>query len=266
MRLLLHITYSRTIIKGGQTCEKSAETNKVIRVYLKTNPEQHEAVLSGIRFVEFIECVPKIENIMLLKGGFLAKKNWQKFELVEGHDQLSQLMLEDVCNYGDFCFVDYANATSIEQIDDEQIAELLYLSHMFKPLKSPFFESLQNKYAYLAHDDGFYCKLYCKQQQLLVSIVVKKLERSVRVALGDNASPLPESLSEEIFKYSQEGILAELDLSTIKKGIIKKNDTAERLLLKLYTVGEYNDMDLLFNNFEKIRPQAFFEVDVGKVT
>ena len=240
---------------------------KSTRIYIKSSPERNETLFSGIEFIDFMECVPPIANILLLKGNFWAEKSWRKFELVEGKNQIDKLMQENVRNYGDFCFVDYADIASINQVSDEQIAGLLYISHMFKPLKSPFFEVLQNKYAYLAHDDGWYCKLYCKDRQIPISIVMHKLQKqieNIEKAFGDNALLLPENLGEVICKLSTSGLLIEFDISTRKSGISRKSKVAETVILKLYEVGEYEDMDALFNNLEQIKPQASFGVQLLK--
>ena len=253
----MHIVDKTEDIKTGVEYMKIEH----VKIYVKSYPERHEVLFSGLKFVDFIECVPTIENILLLKDNFYkAEKSWSKFNLVEGGDQIAKLMLDDIYNYGDFCFVDYADISLINQINDEQIAELLYLSHMFKPLKSPFFEVLQNRFAYLAHDDGWYCKLYCKDQQVPISMVMNKLQKSIKNAFVANLPSLPENSDEEIFKLSTGGLLIELDFSTQKEKVSIKNNVAEMAILKFYEVGEYKDMDVLFNNLEQIKPQISFEL------
>jgi len=235
---------------------KENEPIKTERIYIKSYPDRHETLFSGIEFADFMACVPTIDNILLLKGNYLqAEKNWWRFGLIEGHDEIAKLMLEDVSNYGDFCFVDYADTDSIVKINDEQIAELLYLSNMFKPLKSPFFDILQNKYAYLAHDDSFLCKLFCKDRKIPISIVIHKLQKIIQKVFCENVPLLPENLGEEVCILSSAGLLIELDISVRKSGIIRKRTTAETAMFRLYEVGEYKDMSALFNNLDKIRPQ-----------
>jgi len=238
------------------SCVKKNKPIKSKRIYIKSYPDRHETMISGIEFVDFMASVPTIDNILVLKGNYWqAEKNWWRFDLIEGKNQIAKLMCEDVNNYGDFCFIDYADTESISKISDEQIAELLYISNMFKPLKSPFFDVLQNKYAYLAHDDGWFCKLYCKDQNVPISVVMHKLQKIIREVFSDNVSMLLERLSEEICKLSTNGLLIELDISLRKSGVIRKNEVPEIVALKLYDIGEYKDMSALFNNLEKIRPQ-----------
>ena len=134
--------------------------DRMTDIYIRVSSERHEAVFSGLRFIDFINCATiPIDNILLLKSGYSSEKRCHNFELLEGQENISKLMLENIYHYGDFCFVDYAHASSVNKLNEKQIAELLYLAHMHKPLRSPFFEVLQNNFVYLAHDDGWYCKL-----------------------------------------------------------------------------------------------------------
>jgi hypothetical protein len=44
---------------------------------------------------------------------------------------------------------------------DITMTEILYLPHFGKSLITPFFNRINNNFVYLAHDDGWFCKLYC---------------------------------------------------------------------------------------------------------
>ena len=226
-------------------------------IYVKLSEERQEAVFSGIKFVDFIECTPiSIENILLLKGDYSGEKCWRKLELLEGRDNVIKLMRENINNYGDFCFVDYADGISISQLSEEQIAELLYLAHMYKPLKSPFFEVLKNKFAYLAHDDGWYCKLYCEDREIAISILLNKLRKSIQEVLHDNGTLLPSGLTEEIYKLSTRGLLIKLDNEVTRKNKV--------VIINLYEVGEYENMDDLFNTIDYSNQHISFKAQSNK--
>ena len=222
---------------------------KPIELYINVSAEEHEVVLSGVKFVDFIENTPiKIENILLLKSEYFAAKNFRGFELLEGYDDISELLREDIYNYGDFSFIDYSDISSINKISEEQIAELLYLAHTHKPLKSAFFDVLQNNFVYLSHDDGWYCKLYCKELQSSTSMLINRLQKSVRSAFCNSEYTLPKSLIESIQNLSTKGLLVSLDFQKRNKGMIK-----------LYEVGKYDNPDILFNSLETKKPSALLE-------
>lgn len=228
--------------------------NECIKIYVNVSAEEKETVFSGIKFNDFIECVPvPIENILLPSAVFVSEKYFQKFELFEGKGEIAKLLRKNIRNLGDFCFVDYADPTLVSSLSDMQVAELLYLVHMFKPLKSPFFENLQNKFAYLSHDDGWYCKLYCEEWETSVSILVNKVQRSIQKAFHNNECVLPHDAIEFIRKLSHAGLLVDLDFSMQKRNICT---------LKLYEVGKCENIDKLFNTIAHEKPPVSFETSL----
>jgi len=227
---------------------------ETIELYVKLSPEKNEAVFFGFEFADFIECTPiPVENILLLSSGYTSDKRCHNFELLEGETDVAKLAHEDIYNYGDFCFVDYANTSSVNELTKEQVAELLYLANLFEPMTSPFFDVLQNNYAYLSHDDGWYCKTYCKERQTLTSILFNKLLKNIQKSLCNSISSLPDSLSEKIIELSANGLFIQLDITN------KKNKIAT---IRLYDAGEYENENILFNNIEHVRSRLSFEVQI----
>jgi len=220
------------------------------------SPQKNEVIFSGIKFADFMQGIPiPIENILLPNPMHIGKKYYRKFELLEGKDDIAKLKRQNISNYGDFCFIDYANMAFVSQLTEEQLAELLYLFHMFKPLQSPFFKVLQNNYVYLSHDDGWYCKLYCKDEQIPVSMLINKLLKSIQESFDDSISSLPNDLISKIAELSTQGLLVQLTMPKRKL----KNGIA---IIKLYDVGEYQNIDDLFNNIDDIKLTPSFEVQL----
>lgn len=136
-------------------------------IYINSDIQNHEFIYTGIVFSEFIAYIENpIQNLLLLKANYLKENIVHNFEIVEGLAAINRFANEDIYDYGDFCFVDFEDGT-LDNLSSQQIAELLYLAHMFTPLKSPYFESLHNRFAYLAHDDGFFGKIYCRKRDKL---------------------------------------------------------------------------------------------------
>lgn len=218
------------------------------KIYVKASPENNEVVFSGIEFAEFINYLPQpMENLMLITGGssiVLAETNLERgLELFEGHNLIGKLTKQNIYNLGNFCFVDYASASNTNNLSEEQIAELLYLGHMFKPLKSPFFEPLQNRFAYLAHDDGWYCKLYCRNLSEFVPVLLGKLASHEKLP-KPNCSNV---INEHLLQLTISGIFIDLEEINFGKG------SAD---IKIYTVGNFSSIDDILNNLQHIKNNA----------
>ena len=225
---------------------------KSIYLYAKLSPERNEAVFSGIKFADFIKYVPiQIQNILLPKPLYIGERYVHCFELLEGIDNITRLNFQNIYNYGNFCFLDYKDPSTINLITDEQIAELLYLAHMFKPLISPFFDILQNNYVYLSHDDGWYCKIYCREIDALNSILFNKLTNCINRISCNRILFLPNILIEKITELSSRGLLIELNMS------MKKNKTVS---IMLYEVGEHESMDYLINNLGNLYSKPLYNI------
>jgi len=186
---------------------------------------------------------------MVVSGGSgvlsLDSRFERGFELFEGIGQIKKLSERNLYALGNFCFVDYNTQCKITDLSENQLAELLYLGHMFKPLVSPFFEQLQNRFVYLAHDDGYYCKLYCRELNDFIPVLVRKIA-------DFRKPPLPEvesSLGFQLLKQAANGVLIDLDESF---------RTETYTDVKLYSIGDYSDtgFDYIFNDLHSVKNNA----------
>ena len=180
---------------------------------------------------------------MIITGGcnaiLLETKFERGLELFEGSEYVKKLTMEDVYSLGDFGFVDYAFPHNTSELSEEEIAELLYLGHMFKPLRSPFFEVLQNRFAYLSHDDGWYCKIFCRHPCNFFAVLFKKI-----FANSEMICEPPDKIMEQALQLATKGLLIDLEDTFHKDGIVEA---------EMYTVGDYSDMDSILNNFQQIK-------------
>jgi len=228
-----------------------------IQIYAKLSEDGKEAVFSKITLVDFVECFSSsIDNILLLKSDYVGRKHFRNFELLEGKEDITNFALEGTYSCGDFCFVDYASPSSLNKLTEEQIAELLYLAHLQKPLKSSFFEVLQNKFVYLAHDNGWYCKLYCQESQYAISLLFSKMQKSLQKIHRDEMIVLSDDVIETISKLAKKGLIIEIDSVTINT---KNNCKDKCAIIKLYDVGDYDDMDTLYSDLNDSKHQVFAE-------
>jgi len=206
------------------------------KIYIKVTPEESKITYSGIDFVEFNKYLDnRIQNILLIQGNYLGNKCIKNFELLEGLDEIAKLEKEDIYSFGNFAFMDYSSASAVAQLSNQQVAEVLYIAHTAKPLHSPFFAPLQNRFVYLAHDDGSICQLYCKDLNDFFPIVYGKISTIIGLPKPDYC----DNLNKRLIEIAMSGVLIDLD------GIAKKDGHANT---KVYTVGEHSNIDSMLNN------------------
>ncbi len=213
-------------------------------IYVYLDIEEHEITYTGIRFFEFIKYfnIP-IENILLLKSDYIGDKNYKRFELVEGKERIEFLAQKDIHTYGDFCFIDYSD-NKIELLTEQQIAELLFLAHMFRPLKSPFFHNLNNNVVYLAHDDGFFTKVYLRNTDTFKSVLNCKIINMIEKKINTSVGNIPVNIQEKLLELTKFGLLLD------SENIIYENG---EILVKLFLIGKQQDMDYVINSSLKKR-------------
>ncbi len=211
--------------------------------YAQGTFEEHKFVYTGLEFYEFMRAVKKpIENILLLEGQFVSEHYVHCFEVLKGEKEIEELLTEQVSEYGDFCFAD-CKAGTAELLSHQEIAELLYLSHMFQPMKSPFFETLQNNYFYLAHDDGYYGQLYCKNPLDFSEFITSKIEWYIR-NMGVVVEEIDQKNKEILLGFTRGGLL--IDLNSFRY-------CNNKILIPLYLLKRQLDsMDDLYNFYDDI--------------
>ena len=218
-------------------------------LYINSDYRNCDFIFSGINFNEFLRFTDKkIDNLILLHNGLSPEtegNNFERcFELYEGQEHISELAKNDIYDLGDFCFIDYESIGYPKKLSEEQIAELLYLGHRFMPLKSPFFRELNNKFAYLSHDDGFFCRLFCRERDEFTRIAVKKIIDTVKERLNTVIAFQDHGL---IADFSENGLLIDFD---------ELYANGKNTILNLYSIGKYTDMNDVINNKDKLKLNA----------
>lgn len=221
-------------------------------IYANISLEENLAFFSGISFSDLIEFIPiPVENILLLKSDYITEKSWRGFDILEGRDDISGLLRDNIHRFGDFACLDYNDIDAIKQLKNEQIAELLYLAHIHEPLISPHFEVLQNRFVYLSHDNGWYSKLFFKELQIPRTILINKIKKTIQHVIRNDEYSLPNDLIEVVEDLSMKGLLITIDLSMQRRKIYT---------VKLYEVGKHQNPDALFNSVEYNKLPVSFEM------
>lgn len=218
--------------------------------YINANLDESYFIYYGLEFKEFIKFNPiNTKNILITDGQYIANnfnRNWF-FETANGNDNLLELCEEDIYGLGNFHWVDYSNETALNSCSPEEQSEVLYLSHFGKPLKSPFFETIDNDFFYLAHDDGWFCKLFCRDMSIFKEIIANKIIDSFSANKRRKIYPMCNNIKDEIFELISKGLL--IDFSNIFKD-------EKSISLNFYTIGNYEDMDKMYNNLERNKSTA----------
>lgn len=129
-------------------------------VYIKIDTNNRKVKSSGIKFNEFIKGIKdKTKNILILSGDSIySELNTDlNLEYINGKG-LIEFYTENVYSFGDFHWVDFEEEENLNNIDKLDLAKILYLNHK----GIPFDTFINNKYAYIAHDDDYIVNVYVK--------------------------------------------------------------------------------------------------------
>lgn len=215
-------------------------------VYINTDTEKGLVKFYGIQFKDFIRCTPNpIDNALLLKHEYWSEKYHMPSRFMyTTEENISDLIQEDIYNYGDFCWVDFDEEKSLDLMKPQEVAELLYLGHKYIPLESAFFPSLNNQYAYCAHDDGWICLLYCRDIKDFSHVITNYIIRSLSTLKRRKIYQFSDDLRLKLLEISRNGLLIDFDQ------LIKGYRTIE---LPIYQIGKYDGMDDMYNDIKMHR-------------
>ncbi|OPH62178.1 hypothetical protein BC351_02810 [Paenibacillus ferrarius] len=217
--------------------------NKIIRdlIYVSSEHQNNCFYSYGIEFNEFMNCVHnRPENLLLLKHNFVNTlwNQHSRFDYVT-KQEINELIEDYVYGYGDFCWVDFSSEEELDVLSNIQIAELLFFSHLARPLHSlPML-----RFAYYAHDDGWFNKLYVTNlpdyEMLLSKVVIYKLQKLT----GRILENIPEEISSVLLESTRDGLFIDLS-KTVKNSI--------ELKIPIAAIGHFTDMDKVYDFREEI--------------
>ncbi|WP_314589199.1 hypothetical protein [Paenibacillus terrigena] len=211
-------------------------------IYVSGNEIDNKCFYSyGIEFYEFMSCVDKRpENLILLKHNF-DNAMWNqhsRFDYVSSLE-INDLIEDYVYGYGDFCWVDFNTKEDLDQLSKQQIAELLFFGHLAKPLN----EIPKVRFAYYAHDDGWFNKLYVTKLEDYEIIISKTLVLKLMKLTRRSFINIPNNISRVLLESTKEGLF--IDLSKIKK-------SKTGIMIPINVVGHFRDMDKVYDLKEEI--------------
>lgn len=212
--------------------------------YINANFNEKYFLCYGMEFNDFIKSNSVELNNILITDGSLSDSNFNStwlLDTVNGAEAIKNLADEDLYSLGNFCWIDYDNEVNLDNCTPEEKAEVLYLKHFLEPLKSASIDTINNSFVYLSHDDGWYCKLYCRDILVFEDIISKRIINRFSGKKKRKIHPMPEEIKKEIFELTKAGLMLDfLNISRSKKEI----------KLDFYIIGQYEDMDTMYDDFE----------------
>ncbi|CAM4451516.1 hypothetical protein FHS16_004094 [Paenibacillus endophyticus] len=217
-------------------------------IYMIYNEKEQSVTSTGIAFADFATSLSQqLNHVLLLVSGYAGEDYHKGLQLeFVRKEHLNDLYQQNVYQYGNFCWIDFDQVEALDRLDAQEKAELLYLGHYKKALNGPFFSKLNNRFVYLAHDDGWYNKVFHKDKtdylDAMCHIIPNKLKKYKRGLL-----PMGLDLANQLLSLAQEGILVDSYRS------IKSRSSLE---VPLYIIGEVMDFDDVHNDMERYKAKA----------
>lgn len=222
-------------------------------IYIHMNHTARYILSSGIQFPDFMKGIPvKPSNLLLLnhrfEDGYYNMHTRLNFVTSENVEQLVE---DEVFRYGEFCWIDFSDEEDLNELTSQELAELLYLSHIKSPLKPPFYRMLGNKFVYLTEEDGIFNKIYYKKWEHFFSMIGVVISHRVspgreRALFGRRKfrpTPfVPADIMQLLSVQMREGLVFSFEKTA-----------ADRLKIEVpvWTVGDFMDMDEMFEEYKE---------------
>ncbi len=229
-------------------------------IYVHLNQTDQYVISCGIEFAEFATVFSdSLNHLLLLKHGF-DDAEFNMHTLLEycPEDQISKLAAENVYSYGDFCWIDFLEEDVLNELSGQEMAELLYLAHHKHHLKIPFYNKLGNRFVYLAHDDGWFNKIYYRSFKdfflLLSEVISSKLGdlKPEKSLLGlrkkRNYTPVNKEILLSLTPFIKEGICISLRDADVQR---------TRVEIPIWVIGDFDNMDDMYEEYLQMAHESY---------
>lgn len=222
-------------------------------VYVHLDKESGRVLSYGIDFYEFVQSIPsQLENLLLLKHRFDdGDFNLHTRLAYVPAKRIPKLLQDDLYSYGNFCWIDFLEVESLNQLTNDEIAELLYIGHMKQPLRQSYFNKLANNYIYLANGDGWFNKTYYREVDdfftMLGGVVTEKMKalKIEKTILGLGKKRSYPVIKKDTFYFLEEQISKGMVIS-----LEKAAQSRSKIEVPIWTVGDYIHMDHMNEAYE----------------
>ncbi|WP_088809209.1 MULTISPECIES: hypothetical protein [unclassified Listeria] len=163
------------------------ETFNQKSIYIHMDNVINNVVTSGITFCDFMQGVTfPPDNILLIKHHIKdsSYNAHTAFDYLESHD-LQQLQNSQGQKFGELCWIDFEDIDLVNQLSPQEVAEMLYLAHTGRHLRSPFYYKLQNNFVYLTKKDGRYNKTYYRNMNHFYTVLSAVISKKTALILNE---------------------------------------------------------------------------------
>lgn len=236
----------------GNLLKKHAVDREMI--YVCINHSNHVVLSHGIEFSEFLTGLPEeVSNMLLLKHQF-EEGHFNMHLMLDYADSemIGKLVEDDVHGYGDFCWIDFIDEEGLYQLTGQEIAEILYLSHLKDHLRLPFYSKLSNQYVYLAGDDGWFNKTYYKSWDHFYSMLGSTISGKITIQKDKSflnrwkkkkVTAIPAEILHPFIHYMKQGMVISIEKAVRNRLFIE---------VPVWVVGDYYDMDAMYEEYEQL--------------
>lgn len=208
-------------------------------LYMSYDNKLKRVISYGMEFNEFIRSLTsKPENVLVLQGYYGTKFDFTTSCEYCSREDLEEFIQEDVYSYGNFSWIDFEREEALKELEPYEVAELLYLGKLWKPVNETYFKKLNNRFAYMAHDDGWVNHTYYNKirdfKEVISGVIRDKLYR----IYDFKTEEIKEHILDKIIQLCIEGCA--IDLMRLEKG------EGDSLSVPIFILGEYTDMDAVY--------------------
>ncbi|EOY0624445.1 hypothetical protein ACP1GS_000393 [Listeria monocytogenes] len=175
-------------------------------IYVHIDHVINNVATSGISFCDFLNGVGQPpENILLIKHNIedASYNAHTSFHYLEPGD-LANISKE---NFNPLCWIDFEDVELLNQLTPQEVAEMLYLAHTGRHLRSPFYYKLQNNFVYLTREDGRYNKVYYRNLNHFYMLLSYVIARKTAELVNEKG----------IFSFGKKKYVAEPPVELLKK-------------------------------------------------
>ncbi len=217
--------------------------------YVNANVDEGYYEYYGMEFSEFLRYCPfPIPRILFLDPPlYFEPISKAMFMTTLDEQAIADLARQGAYDLGNFHWMNYASQEGLARCTEQEKAEILYLNHYGKPLHTAFFESVGNRFVYQAHDDGWYCRLYCKDMAVFGDIIANKIIGHFATNKRRKMHPISSEIKAALLDWAKGGLLIDFSLASVYKN---------RCQINFYEIGKFTDMDDMYHNLDQKKRAA----------
>mgnify|MGYP005830601585 CR=1 FL=1 len=224
-------------------------------IYVHQNETLKYVMSYGLEFRDFSQNLPQpLNHLLMIKHQFdHGSFNMNTMMEYTNKKEVSKLAGDDIYSYGDFCWIDFEEVDGLDQLSGQELAEILYMGHTKQSLESPFYSKLNNRFVYLAHDDGWFNKTYYRYTDDFYSMLGSTISAKLLNQKGDkslkrllpgqkvtNLPPIPKEVMYSLKEKIKEGAAISIEKTVKGRGTIK---------VPVWVMGDYMNMDTMYDDY-----------------